>query len=298
MSQIFPAAFSALKATWRAFNDDKATRLAASIAYATMFSLAPLFVVLIAIAGAVLGATNGGHGHHIAEERLLASVRGAAGTEAAQTLRGVIAAAFNKPRQSAIAQVVGWVGFVFGASALFAALQDALNAVWGVEATHRGWRHMLRDRLASFGMIAVVGFLLLVSFAANTSLAFAGAHFASLLPLGPAVMNAAGWLVSLGLITVVFATLFKVLPDIDIAWSEVWFGAFATAVLFVIGQAAIAVYFSVAGVASAYGAAGSLLAVLLWVYYSAAILLFGAEFTKVRARRVRTTIPTDPRHAL
>lgn len=281
-----------VKQTWRAFNEDKAPRLAASIAYATMLSLAPLFIVLIAVAGAVLGIGNGGHGHHTAEDALLGQVQRGAGSAAAETVRQLISSAFDKPRQGFIAQIVGWVTFILGASALFSALQDALNAVWGVEGTKGGWKQMLRDRLASFGMIAVVGFLFLVSFGLNAAATIVGTHFAAIIPFagGALLLTAISWLVSIAIVTIIFALIFKVLPDVRIAWRDVSQGAFVTAVLFVVGQTLISLYFSVAGVASAYGAAGSILAALLWVYYSALILLLGAEYTKVRARGAETTV--------
>lgn len=274
-----------VKATWQAFNEDHVPRLAASVAYATMFSLTPLFIVLIAIAGTILGLGNGGHGHHTAEDALIEAVHRGAGAEAAQTLRQIIALAFSKPREGITAQIVGWVTFALGASALFGALQDALNAVWGADGPNRGWKGMLRDRIASFGMIAVAGFLLLVSFAVNAAVTFVGTHVASAIPMpgGAAALGAIGWVCSLGIATVIFALVFKVLPDATIAWPDAWFGGFVTAVLFIIGQALIAVYLSYAGMTSAYGATGSLLALLLWVYYSALILLLGAEFTKTRA---------------
>jgi membrane protein len=274
--------------TWRAFSADKAPRLAAAIAYATMFSLAPLFIVLIALAGTVLGLNTGGHGHHVVENALIDQVRRGAGEGTAQTVRTLIDATFARPRQGAFAQIVGWTMFVIGASGLFAALQDALNAVWHVR-TSGGWKTMLRDRIASFGMIVVVGFLLLVSFAVNAAVTIAGTHFAEALAFlgGPVILHAVSWAASMVIVTGVFAAIFKVLPDVQIAWRDVWLGAFFTSVLFLIGQELIALYLSLAGVASAYGAAGSLLVGLLWIYYSALILLLGAEFTKVRSRRAR-----------
>ena len=274
--------------TWRAFSADKAPRLAAAIAYATMFSLAPLFIVLIAIAGGVLGLETGGHGHHIVENALIDRVRDGAGDGTAQTVRGLIDATFARPREGAFAQIVGLVMFVVGASGLFAALQDALNVVWHVH-TSGGWKVMLRDRVASFGMIVVVGFLLLVSFAANAAVTIAATHFSAALTFagGPVILNAASWLASVAIVTGVFAAVFKVLPDVQIAWRDVWLGAFFTSLLFLLGQVAIALYLALAGVASAYGAAGSLLVGLLWIYYSALVLLLGAEFTKVRSRRAR-----------
>jgi membrane protein len=293
----YVGAIEVLKATWQAFNDDKALRLSAAISYATMFSIVPLMVVLIAIAGWVLGVANGG-GHSTAENALLAYVRHGAGDGAAAALRDLIASSFNKPRQSIVAQVVGWLAFIVGASGLFGALQDALNTIWHVEAVKGGWRYMLRSRLASFGMVGVVAFLLLVSFVLTSVASIVAAHFARVVPLpaGAALLNAVSWLISLVIASVVFGLVYTILPDVRLRWRDVWIGSVATAVLFVVGQTLIAWYLSVAGVASAYGAAGAILIAFVWVYYSAAILLLGAEFTKVRASTATTTAPAEIRN--
>jgi membrane protein len=286
-----------LKSVWLAFNEDKCPRLAAAIAYSTIFSIAPLLIILIAILGWFVGVQNGGHGHHVAENALLDQVRKSVGAGSADTVRQLISASFNKPRQSIVAQVLGWVAFIVGAAALFSSLQDALNAVWGVESAKGGWKLMLRDRLSAFSMLLAVGFLLIVSFLATAAVAFIGAHFLSRVPLvgNPVVLGVIDQIVTFGIVTVVFALIFKVLPDVEIAWRDTWIGALATAVLFVIGQALISWYLAVAGVASAYGAAGSLLVTLLWIYYSAMILLLGAEFTKLSARDAKTVVPSKVR---
>jgi membrane protein len=286
-----------LRAVWQAFNEDKAMRLASSIAFSTIFSIAPLLIVLISIVGWILGLQNGGHGHHLAENALLNGVAKGAGQGTADTVRQLVTASFNKPRQGLIAQVVGWIAFVFGATSLFSSLQDSLNAIWHVESVAGGWKQMARDRAASFAMILVVGFLLLVTFVANAGIAFIGAHFLSSIPFAanPIVLTAIEQVVSLGIVTVIFALIYKVLPDVHMAWKDVWLGAAVTAVLFVVGESAIAFYIAVAGVASAYGAAGSLLVGLLWIYYSAIILLLGAEFTKVAAGEAKTSAPTSVR---
>jgi membrane protein len=283
-----------LKSVWQAFNEDKAPRLAAAIAYSTIFSIAPLFIVLIAILGWIFGVQNGGHGHHVAEAALLDQVRNRVGAGSAEAVRQLIASSFNKPRQSIIAQVVGWVAFIAGAMALFASLQDALNTIWHVESIRGGWKQMLRDRLASLGMIWVVAFLLLVSFVGNAAVAFVGSHVLSGVPVigNPAVLAVVDFIVTFAVVTVVFALIFKVLPDVTVAWRDVWVGAIATAVLFVIGEGIISVYLAKAGVASGYGAAGSLLVTLLWIYYSAMILLFGAEYSKVVAGEAKTVAPS------
>ncbi len=274
-----------------AFSEDKVPRLAAAIAYSTIFSIAPLFIVLIAILGVVVGK----HGN--VESQLVALVAKNAGTNAGETVRQLISASFNKPRQGVVAQVIGWIAFAFGATGLFASLQDALNAVWHVEAAKGGWKQMVRDRAASFAMVLLVGGLLLVTFVANGAIAFVATH-ASLLPfaVNPAIFTAINTAVTFGLVTVIFALLFKVLPDVDVAWHDVWIGALCTAVLFVVGEALIAIYLAKAGVASAYGAAGSLLVALLWIYYSAMIFLLGAEFTKITAKRVGLVAPSVVKH--
>lgn len=286
-----------LKNTWRAFNEDKVLRLASSIAFTTIFSIAPLLIVLIAILGWVVGLQNGGHGHAQAETALLDQISKGAGKETAEAIRQIIAASFSKPREGLIAQTIGWIAFLCGGAALFSSLQDALNAIWHVQPTKGGWKKMVRDRLAPFGMILVVGFLLLVTFVSNVGIAFIGAHFLSQIPLvgNPAVLSIAGQLISVILVTVIFALIYKILPDITIAWRDVWVGAAVTAVLFVIGEAAISFYLAFAGVASAYGAAGSLLVGLLWIYYSAIIFLLGAEFTKVAAGHEESVAPSPAR---
>ncbi len=289
-----------LKATWQAFNDDKALRLAAAIAYSTIFSIAPLLIVLVAIVGWFLNVHSGTHhgGHSSALNGLLGQVRNSAGPGAAATVKGLVESSFNKPKQGLLASILGWIFFIVGASGLFAALQDALNAIWHVEVAKGGWKTMVRDRLASFGMIVAVGALMLVTLLANATISFLSAHFAGLIPFAanPVVLSAIDQVVSVAVLAVIFALLFKVLPDVHIDWRDVWIGAAFTAVLFVVGEALIGLYIARGGVASAYGAAGSLLVALIWIFYSAAILLLGAEFTKVHATNASLTVPATIRH--
>lgn len=273
-----------------AFGDDKAQRLASSVAFSAIFSIAPLFIVLIAILGAFLGS------HGAAQDQLFSVVRSSAGDSAAETIRQVVASSFNKPRQGFIAQIIGWAVFILGASNLFAALQDALNSIWGVEKARGGWRQIVRDRLVSGGMIIVIGLILILTFVGNGFVAyftshvggsFFGEHSVLLIGLTQAI--------TFIVVTVIFALMFKVLPDVKIAWRHAWFGSIVTAVLFTIGQTLIGIYFTKGGVTSAYGAAGSLLVALLWIYYSVIILLFGAEVTKVTAERAELTVPSSIR---
>ena len=277
------------KATVAAWNADKAPRLAAAIAYSTIFAIAPLLIVTIAIVGAVLGFTGSAHPHTALENALLLQVSRAAGPEAAQMVRSMVDASFGRPRQNILAQIIGWITFIIGASGVFVALQDALNTIWDAQppAEHKNVLVMIRDRIMSLAMLLVIGFLLMITFLLNIAIAYASSNVASFLPAASAgpVFAVVNWLVSLAVIAALFALMFRILPDVELGWNDVAIGAFLTALLFVIGQALIGLYIGKAGVASAYGAAGALLATLIWIYYSASILLLGAEFTKIYARR-------------
>jgi membrane protein len=281
--------FGMFKDTLTAWNADKAPRLAAAIAYSTMFAIAPLLIITIAIVGAVLGFAGTAHPHTAVENALMLQISRAAGPEAAQMVRGMVDASFGKPRQSILAQVIGWIVFVIGASSVFVALQDALNTVWDAQPppAHRNVLVMVRDRMTSVAMLLVIGFLLMMTFLLNIAIAYASTNFTSILPFANAGLTFAvvNWVVSVAVIALLFGLMFRILPDVEIRWSDVRIGAVCTALLFVIGQALIGIYIGKAGVASAYGAAGALLAILVWIYYSASILLLGAEFTKIHARR-------------
>jgi membrane protein len=280
--------FAMLKETVAAWNADKAPRLAAAIAYSTVFAIAPLLIITIALVGTVLGFTGSAHPHTSVENALLSQIRHAAGADAATMVRGMVDASFGKPRASVIAQIIGWVSFVIGASSVFVALQDALNTVWNTKApVHQNVLVMLRDRAVTIGMLLVIGFLMVMTSLLNVAISFISANVTRILPFPNAglAFAAVNWLISIVVIAVLFGLIFKVLPDADIRWKDVGVGAVATAVMFVLGQALIGLYIGKAGVASAYGAAGALLAILIWIYYSALIMLLGAEFTKVHAER-------------
>ncbi len=278
-----------VKETFARWNADKAPRLAAALSFTTIFAIAPLFIIVIAVAGYVLG-------HHVVEDKMIAAIQGSAGTGAAEMVRGMVATAYSKPHEGFIASIVGWVTLLLGAAGLFAALQDALNTVWHVAPPKKKVWPAIRDRLASIGMLLAIGFLLLVTTALNAVIAYVSTYVSHALPFPGAglVFATVNIIVSLGLITLLFGLMYKYLPDAKIAWRDVWTGALVTAVAFVIGQAAIALYLGKAGVESAYGAAGSLLVLLLWVYYSSLILLFGAEFTRVYAEKHGSRIGVEP----
>ncbi len=278
-----------LKETYARWNADKAPRLAASLSYTTIFAIAPVLIIVIAISGAVIAATVGhGHGHSVVREQLLSAIRASAGYGREQRRRrdGRRRCSTSRVNRSPPRSSVGSM-LVVGAAGLFAALQDALNTVWHVEPPKKGLWIAIRDRLASIGMLLAIGFLLLVTTAINAAITYASTYVTRALPFPGAgfAFEAVNWVVSIVIITLLFALMFKYLPDAAIEWRDVWTGALVTAVAFVVGQALIALYLGRAGVASAYGAAGSLVVLLLWVYYSSMILLFGAEFTRVYAER-------------
>jgi len=286
-----------IRDTFNAWSEDKAPRMAAALSFSTVFSIAPLLIIVIAIAGTGLALSGGlDHPHGNVEAQLLDQIRARAGAQAADAVRDLVAANFSKPHQGIIAQIIGWVTFILGASGVFASLQDSLNTVWHVEPGKQSVRQSVwltvRQRIASLGMVLVMGFLILLTFGIGAVLAVVSTYFIHVLPFPGAatVFTYVNYLVSMAVMTLVFACIYKILPDAKIDWSDVWIGSAITALLFVIGQALIGLYLAKSGTASAYGAAGSLLVLLLWIYYSALTLFFGAEFTKIYAQRRGKTI--------
>jgi len=282
------AAFTIIaKSTWRIFNDQHATRLASSVAYAFIFAIAPLFIIIIGIAGTLLDTQTAHGGHTAVENALVAQITRAAGPQAATTVRDMVTASFGKMSSGIVAQVIGYVLLLATASGAVAALQDALNVIWEVPANVGGggiWR-LVRDRIVAIVLVLVLGLVLLGAFALNAIVGFGLGQAMHVLPALASSPAAAlvGALVGLAIATLIFAIIFRWLPHRPIAWADVWPGAFVTALLFALGQQAIAIYLGRAGFVSAYGAAGALLALLVWVYYSAAIVLFGAAFTRATA---------------
>ncbi len=268
-----------MRETFGEFQRHKGQWLAAAIAYFTIFAIAPLVIIIAEIAGLVLGR------HQAVLNELYGYLAGTAGPSAAQGIQSIVSATFAQRRPGLIAQIVGWSVFLFAAVGLFTSIQEALNAVWDVAAQKRGLLETAQDRLLSFGMVLCVAFVLLVSLGLNAILTAAGAALTHVAPAFPTVLKAADFVVSFGLITAVFGLLFQYLPECRIAWRDVWLGAAASALLFVVGQFLLGWYLGRAGISSSYGAFGGLIAFMLWTYYSAQILLFGAELTHVYARR-------------
>jgi membrane protein len=256
--------------------DNNALRLSAALAYYSVFSIAPLLVLSVGLAGWFFGA-DAVRGHL---DDQLQSLLGPGPAKAVQSM----VQSTSEPAKSLIATIVGLVTLLIGASGVFGQLKDALNTIWGVTAKPGpGWRLFLRERLLSFGMVLVIGFLLLTSFLLTTLLSAFNHWIEAILRLPEWIWGGAALLVSLAVITVLFALIFKVLPDVQIDWRHVWIGALVTAVLFEIGKFGLAYYLGRESTASSFGAAGSVVLLLLWVYYASCILLFGAEFTKVYA---------------
>jgi membrane protein len=271
--------FSLLKTTFFEWLDDQAPMLGAALAYYTVFSLAPLLIIAIGMAGLVFGA-------EAAQGQIFEQLRGLLGDAGGKAMEELVQSASAEPKTGVVATVIGFVTLLFGASGVFGQLQASLNIIWGVQPKPgRGILGIIRDRILSFGFILVVGFLLLVSLLLTAAIAFVGKQFGAMVPGMEALIQILNSILSLAVITLLFGMMFKILPDANIAWRDVWIGAFITALLFTLGKFALGFYLGRSGVASSYGAAGSLIVLLLWVYYSSQIVFFGAEFTQVYANR-------------
>lgn len=274
---------SLLRETFTEWNEDKASRLAAALAYYTVFSLAPMLIIAIAIAGAVFG-------EEAARGEIVTQIQGLVGRDGAQFIETAIEGA-SKPKAGTIASLISIAVLLFGASGLFAQLQDSLNTIWEVQPKPgRGVIGILRDRFLSFTMVLGVGFLLLVSLVLSAGLSGLVNFLGSLLPGIGALLQIANFVLSFAVTTLLFGLIYKVLPDVKIAWSDVWSGAIVTSLLFSIGRFALGLYLGNSSFGSTYGAAGSVVIILVWVYYAAQILFFGAEFTQVYARRYGSRI--------
>jgi membrane protein len=280
--------WSLLKQTASEWMEDDAPSLGAALAYYTVFSLAPLMTIAIAIAGFFFGK-------EAAQGQIFDELRVLLGEEGGKAVEEMVQSASAQPTAGVVATIVSVIILLFGASGVFGQLQSSLNAIWGVKPKPgRGVLWMIKDRLLSFGFTLVVGFLLLVSLLLTAGIALLANWVGGLMPGSEIIAQILNLVFSLVMITLLFAMIFKFLPDAKIAWHDVWIGAFLTAVLFTIGKFALGIYLGKSGVASSYGAAGSLIVLLLWVYYSSQILFFGAEFTQVYANRFGSRVaPAD-----
>lgn len=265
-----------LKLAYAEWTEDEATRLGAALAFYTALSIAPLLVILIAVIGFFFGdeAARG----EIADE-----IRALVGAQTARTVENAIEHA-RQPASGTIATVLSIITLIVGASGVVAELKASLNRIWDVRVVNAGgiWR-IAKERLFSFAMILGVGFVLLVSLALSAALSGLGKFMGAFLPVPEPLLHGANMVLSFAVVTTLFALIYKYLPDAEVSWRDVWKGALFTAVLFVIGKFVLGLYLGKAGVGSAYGAAGSLIVLLVWVYYSAQIFFFGAEVTQVYA---------------
>lgn len=272
-------AISVLKQTATEWVQDRAPMLGAALAYYTVFSLAPLLIISISIAGWVLG-------DEAARGKIFEQLHHLIGEQGGQAAEAMVESAGSKPATGIIASITGLVTLLLGASGVFGQLQSSLNIIWEVEPKSGGGvLGFIKKRFLSFGFILVIGFLLLVSLMLSAAITFVVESIGGVLPGMESVAHLLNFVLSFGVVTALFGLMFKFLPDAVIAWKDVWLGAAITAALFTVGKFALGLFLGASSVASAYGAAGSLIVLLLWVYYSAQIFFFGAEFTQVWANR-------------
>jgi membrane protein len=287
MPKFITPTFALVKHTATEWIDQGLSRMGAALAFYTLFAIAPLFIIVLAIAGLWFGEAA-------ARRELFSQVSGLVGSEGGDAIQALISAA-NRPKTGAWATVIAVVTLFVGATGVFVQLQDALNSIWGVRrAPGRGVRNFIKDRLLSFALIVGIGFLLLVSLVLSAGLSALGKYMGGLLPVQETLWQGINFVVSFGVITLLFAMIFKLLPDVKIAWRDVWIGAMLTALLFNLGKFLLGLYLGRSSVTSAYGAAGSLVIVLLWVYYSAQILFFGAKFTQLYASQYSSHLEPAP----
>ena len=282
-----PIGWNLFKTAFEQWYNDGPFQLAAALAYYTLLSLAPLLIILIGIVGLFFGESA-------AESYIVGAIAGLVGPQSARAVQEIVRNA-SQQGGGLLATIVGIGLLLFGAGGVVGQLQFSLNTVWGVKAqTARGWWPIIRARFLSYAMLLAIGFLLLVSLVVTTVVSAVSEYFNELLPALAFVWPIVDVAISFALVTILFALIYKVLPDAQIAWRDVWVGAALTSLSFSVGKFLIGLYLGKSTVASAYGAAGSLITVLLWVYYSAVIFFFGAEITRVYATQYGSGLkPTE-----
>jgi membrane protein len=274
-SRMFEQAWHLIKQTVAAYIEDGALSRGAAIAYFAVTSIAPVLVIVIAVAGLAVG-------EDAARGRITDQLGGLLGNDTAQMLQTAVKSASSKS-SGIIAGILGIVVLGLTASGVFGEMQSALNAIWKVKSTRGRVSRLVRARLASLGLVVILGFLLLVSLAVSAALTALSDYLDALLPFGKSILSTLNFILSFALISTLFAAIYKVLPDKKLEWRDVWVGGAGTALLFSFGKTLIALYIGSSSVASSYGAAGALVILLFWIYYSTQIFLLGAEFTKVYA---------------
>lgn len=275
----FKGIWSTLKAAFSGFSDDKVVKLSAALAYFTIFSIGPMLLVIIFLADIF-------YGREAVEGSVFCQIRGFVGNDAAAQIQAIIRNA-SLSGKSTITAIIGFVTLIVGATGVFAEIQDSINLIWNLKAKpQKGWLKMILNRLISFSMVVSLAFLLLVSLMINGVLDAIGDRLAYHFPhVTMVVIYIINQVLTFITITALFSIIFKVLPDAKIRWKDVLVGAGVTAILFMIGKFGITFYIGTSNVGSTYGTAGSLVVILLWIYYSSIILYFGAEFTKAYAAR-------------
>jgi membrane protein len=270
----FTSTTALLKQTYDEWSEDKGPRLGAALAYYAIFSIPPLMMLAIGAIGFIYSGNI--------VERLQVQLATLVGAETARTL--LTGVEMQGTQGGIAAGLIGLGVLFFGASGVFAELQDALNTIWGVKPKEDGLKGLIKGRFTAFTMVLGICFLLLISLVVSAVVSAMSERFSAWLPGGAAISHVLEMATSFAVITLLFAMIFKVLPDVKIGWNDVWTGAVVTAVLFTIGKFVIGTYIGKAGIGSAYGAAGSIVILITWVYYSAQILYYGAEFTQVYAK--------------
>lgn len=289
MKKLFSNLPTLFKLSYHDWKEDKASRLSAALAYYTIFSLAPMLLIILAVTSLFLS-------RDAVQTQVLNQVEGLVGAEGRTFMSDLLTSA-SSPARGILGTIVGVITLIFGALGVFNELHNALNTIWEVEEEEEtksgfleGIKKILFGRLLSFGMILGIGFLLLVSLVISAGLSAVQETVGNAIPLSEILLQILNLIISIGVITILFALIFKFLPDAEIAWRDVWLGAFVTALLFSLGKFLIGLYIGNSTVGSSFGAAGSLVLLLLWIYYSAQILLFGAEFTQVYANKFGSKI--------
>lgn len=285
---FFANSWAVLREASNNFLDDRCLKLSASLAYYTIFSLAPLLVLIMSLLSIFLG-------EEAIQGQVFSQINGLIGNEAAKQLQDMIKhTALSHETNTAL--VISILTLLLGATSIFSDIQDSINSIWGVKAKpKKGWLKLIQDRLISSSILVSLGFLLLVTFIINGLVLALGGQLTHYFPsVSVWLISALNFAVSTVVVTLLFSVIFKVLPDVKIAWKDVRWGGFLTAILFMIGRYLIGLYIEKTGTGSAYGAAGSLIVILTWIYYMAVILYFGAELTQAYANHFGLRIePSD-----
>jgi membrane protein len=291
MPRFLIDAFKVIQAAGADWVEDKASQLGAALAFYSVLSIAPLVVIALALAALVFD-------ERVATTQSLAQMNEMVGPEGAKAIASMIESS-RKPATGIVATILALATLLFGASGVFGQLQDAMNTIWEVPPPRKAsWWALIRNRFLSFAMVLGTGFLLLVSLLLSTAIAGLGQQIGGRWPAFEPLSHIANVVVTFLVVTVLFALIFKLLPDAKVAWRDAWVGALMTAILFVIGKMLIGLYLGKSAVGSSYGAAGSLVVLLLWIYYSAQILFFGAELTQAYGKLAGSWQTDQPQRRL